>query len=134
MHMPPARAGLAFGAWLGETQHVTDDMLMAASETLPDLIRPTDMSLGRVFPCLADIRRGLIIVCICLLKSPAPAASGSQVSIPTSLVMCLTCHTFRSFAIGLPHKHLCYTCLLSFRRLVIICTARYRIAYLHKAD
>ena len=54
----PARAGLAFGAWLGETQHVTDDMLMAASETLPDLIRPTDMSLGRVFPRLADIRRG----------------------------------------------------------------------------
>ena len=46
---------------------MTDDMLMAASETLPDLIRPTDMSLGRVFPRLADIRRGLIGLCVPLV-------------------------------------------------------------------
>ncbi len=51
------RAGLAFGAFLGETQHVTDAMLVAAAETLPALIRPTDLSAGRVFPRLADIRR-----------------------------------------------------------------------------
>ena len=61
------RAGLAFGAFLGETQHVTDAMLVAASETLPALIRPTDLSAGRVFPRLADIRRAT-------LGSPARAA------------------------------------------------------------
>ena len=78
----PARAGLAFGAWLGETQHVTDDMLMAASETLPDLIRPTDMSLGRVFPRLADIRRGLTSVCICSLKPFLLLSGGPSQHIP----------------------------------------------------
>ena len=40
---------------------------MAASETLPALIRPTDLSAGRVFPRLADIRRAT-------LGSPARAA------------------------------------------------------------
>ena len=84
---PRARAGLAFGAWLGETQHVTDDMLMAASETLPDLIRPTDMSLGRVFPRLADIRRGLTSACMC----PCCQASSKFIDIPHG-----DPHTFRA--------------------------------------
>jgi len=44
--------GVALGAFLGRTGIVTDGMMMAAAETLPDLISDVDAQLGLVYPRL----------------------------------------------------------------------------------
>eukprot|EP00879_Flechtneria_rotunda_P024431 GHRR01025900.1.p2 GENE.GHRR01025900.1~~GHRR01025900.1.p2 ORF type:complete len:104 (+),score=40.41 GHRR01025900.1:925-1236(+) len=49
-------AGLALGAFLGETRYVSDGMLMATAETLPKLIGDEDVQAGLVYPRLQDIR------------------------------------------------------------------------------
>lgn len=49
-------AGLAWGVHLAEPGVVTDDMIMAASETLPKLIRDEDLAAGKVYPRLEEIR------------------------------------------------------------------------------
>lgn len=86
---------------------MTDDMLMAASETLPDLIRPTDMSLGRVFPRLADIRRGLLpFLCVHLGSCKwvqavhlQPLFGGSQIFRIHSLPLCYQMITYVTCAL-----------------------------------
>lgn len=49
-------AGLALGAWLGRCGVVTDSMIQACAEALPELIKPEALATGFVFPSLADAR------------------------------------------------------------------------------
>lgn len=49
-------AGLALGAWLGRCGVVTDSMIQACAEALPELIKPEALETGFVFPSLADAR------------------------------------------------------------------------------
>lgn len=51
--------GLALGAFLGRTGVVTDMMIQACAEALPELIRDEDLETGFVFPRLSDARPAL---------------------------------------------------------------------------
>lgn len=53
------RAGLALGAFLGRTGVVSDMMIQACAEALPELITDEDLHTGYVFPRLSDARPAL---------------------------------------------------------------------------
>ena len=44
------------GAHLAKSGKITDEMIMAAAETLPRLIPEEDKAVGCVYPRLSDIR------------------------------------------------------------------------------
>ncbi|KAK9863752.1 hypothetical protein WJX84_011333 [Apatococcus fuscideae] len=48
--------GVALGARLGATHHISDNMLMAAAEAIPTLVPKSDLDRGCVYPSLHRIR------------------------------------------------------------------------------
>ena len=48
--------GVGLGALAAEAREVTDEMFLAAAETLASLVRPEDLAVDRVYPALTRIR------------------------------------------------------------------------------
>ncbi|WIA28821.1 hypothetical protein OEZ86_011350 [Tetradesmus obliquus] len=63
--------GLALGAHIGKTKIVTDNMLMAAAEILPQLISDKDVAAGLVYPSLEDIRLLSAEIAAAVIKTAA---------------------------------------------------------------
>jgi len=61
--------GLALGASLARTRAVTDGMLMAAAEVLPELVSDADLAAGLVFPPLSEIRRVSAAVAAAVMRA-----------------------------------------------------------------
>jgi malate dehydrogenase (oxaloacetate-decarboxylating)(NADP+) len=48
--------GVGLGALSSEAAEVTDEMFLAAAQTLAGLVQPEDLALGRIYPALTKIR------------------------------------------------------------------------------
>ena len=48
--------GVGLGALASEATEVTDEMFLAAAQTLAGLVQPEDLALGRIYPALTKIR------------------------------------------------------------------------------
>ena len=48
--------GVGLGALVSEASEVTDEMFLAAARTLAQLVEPSDLALGRIYPPLTKIR------------------------------------------------------------------------------
>jgi len=48
--------GVGLGALASEAAEVTDEMFLAAAQTLAGLVQPDDLALGRIYPALTKIR------------------------------------------------------------------------------
>jgi malate dehydrogenase (decarboxylating) len=74
--------GLSLGASLARARRVTDGMLMAAAEVLPELVSEKDVSDGLIFPPLSEIRRVSAAVAAAVMKA---AHAEGLVTDPTAL-------------------------------------------------
>ncbi|EFN53662.1 hypothetical protein CHLNCDRAFT_136414 [Chlorella variabilis] len=63
--------GLAMGAYLARGNIVTDGMLMAAAESLADMITPQELAAGRVYPNMNKIRDISLNVALETMKAAA---------------------------------------------------------------
>ena len=61
--------GVGLGALVSEAREVTDEMFLAAAQTLARLVQPEDLALGRVYPSLTKIREVSLHIAVAVAET-----------------------------------------------------------------